>query len=368
VNRAAPVYVFSGVLQDYKLGLRMLLKYPGLTVAGGLALAIAIGVGAGWYDLSGKILAPTIPLPEGDRLVLIETQNTLTSAPETRVVRDFLEWRRELRTIEHLGAYRTDTRNLVVGNAPPEPIQVAELTATAFTAARVPPLLGRGLLDSDEMPGAASVAVLSYDVWQRSLGGRQDVVGSDVTLGNRTATVIGVMPDGFGYPINHDAWTPLPLRTSYAALEGGAISVIGRLAPGVSREQANAELRVFGERTSAALPATHEHLRPAVRGIAEAPASDIVGFASRNLPVLLVLMIACLSVGTLVYARTATREGEIAVRSALGAGRARIMGQLFVEALVLAAIAAAVGLIAADRALTWGIEPSTSPAAAHRSG
>ena len=91
------------MLQDYKLGLRMLLKYPGLTLAGGLALAIAIGIGAGWYDLSGKFLAPTIPLPEGDRLVLIETQNTLTNEPEPRVVRDFLEWRRELRTIERAG-------------------------------------------------------------------------------------------------------------------------------------------------------------------------------------------------------------------------------------------------------------------------
>ena len=199
------------MLQDYRLGLRMLLKYPGLTLAGGLALAIAIGIGAGWYDLMGKIMAPAIPLPEGDRLVLIETQNTLTNEPEPRVVRDFLEWRRELRTIVDLGAYRTGTRNLAVANAAPEPIQVAELTAAAFGTARVSPLLGRALLDSDETPGAPGVVVLGYDVWQRSLGGRQDVVGSIVKLGNTPSTVIGVMPEGFGYPFNHDAWTPLPL-------------------------------------------------------------------------------------------------------------------------------------------------------------
>ena len=347
----------SGLSLDVKLGGRMLLKYPGLTLAGGLALAIAIGIGAGWYDMWGKLLAPTIPLPEGDRVVLIETQNILTNAPEPRVVRDFLEWRRELRTLEDLGAYRADTRNLILGNAAPEPIQMAELTAAAFRTARVPPLLGRALLDSDEMPGAPRVVVLGYDVWQRSLGGRQDVVGSVVKLGNTPATVIGVMPEGFGYPVNHDAWTPLSLRASYGALEGGAISVIGRLAPGVTREQANAELRVIGERASAALPATHAHLRPRVMrlgGWSDVP--DIAQFAMTNLPVLLVLIIACLSVGTLVYARTATREGEIAVRSALGASRARIIGQLFVEALVLASIAATVGLIAADRALRWGME------------
>jgi putative ABC transport system permease protein len=173
------------MLQDYRLGLRMLLKYPGLTLAGGLALAIAIGIGAGAYDLVGKVFAPTIPLPEGDRLVLIETRNTLTNVPEPRVLHDFLAWRGALQTIEDLGAYRTHTRNLVVGITPPEPIQVAELTAAAFGTARVPPLFGRALLASDETPAGPGVVVLGYEVWQRSLGGRDDVLGSVVKLGRR---------------------------------------------------------------------------------------------------------------------------------------------------------------------------------------
>ena len=350
------------MLQDYRLGLRMLRKYPGLTLAGGLALAIAIGIGAVWYEVIGKVFAPAIPLPEGDRLVTIETRNALTNEREPRVLRDFLEWRRRLQTIEGLGAYRTHTRNFVVGNTPPEPIQLAELTAAAFSTARVSPLLGRALLDSDETIGAPGVVVLGYELWQRSLAGRDDVLGSIVKLGDTPATVIGVMPKGFGYPVNQEAWTPLPLRGSYDALEGDAISVIGRLANGVSRQQADAEIRLFGERTAAALPATHAHLRPRVVRLGEAPDDlDLAQLALRNLPALLVLCIACLSVGTLIYARTATREGEIAIRSALGASRARIMSQLFVEALVLAGVAALVGLIAADRAVTWGIED------AHRS-
>jgi len=351
------------MLQDYKLGLRMLVKFPGLTIAGGLALAVAIGVGAGWHDVTGKILSPTIPLPEGDRLVLIATQNTLTNEPETRLAGDFLEWRRELRTIEDLGAYRTDTRNLIVGNAAPEPIRLAELTASAFRAARVPPLLGRALLDSDDIPGAPSVVVLGYDVWQRSLGGRRDVVGSVVRLGHTSTTVIGVMPDGFRYPINHHAWTPLQLRASYGALEGKAISVIGRLAPGVTLEGAEAEVRVVAERVAAALPATHERLRPRVVRPGEASDTlDLANLAITNLPGLLPLMIACLTVGTLVYARTATREGEIALRSALGASRARIVAQLFVEAFVLSSIATVVGLVAADRTLRWAIDEVFSDA------
>jgi predicted permease len=362
------------MLQDYKLGLRMLLKYPGLTMAGGLALAIAIAIGAGWYDFVGKVLLPTIPLPEGDRIVLIDTRNVLTNGVELRVGRDFLEWRRELRTIEDLGAFRLSRRsensnvtkvgrNLIVGTGAPERIQLAELTAAAFRVARVSPLLGRALVESDEVPGAPSVVVLGYEVWQRSLGARQDVIGSQVKLGETPATVVGVMPEGFGYPFNYDAWTPLPLQASYGPLEGGAISVIGRLAPGVTRAQADAEVRALGERTAAALPATHEHLRPRVQPLGEPGDDDgefnvsaIAQLALTNLPSLLVLVIACMSVGTLVYARTATREGEIALRSALGASRARIVSQLFVETLALASLATAVGLVTADQVLTWGIE------------
>jgi putative ABC transport system permease protein len=346
------------MLHDYKLGVRMLLKYPGLTIAGGLALAIAIGIGAGWYDLAGKLLWPSIPLPDGDRIVVIETQNALTNRAELRVTRDFLEWRSDLRSVDDLGAYSTDLRNLTDGTARPVLIRTAALTATAFRTARVTPLRGRGLLDADEKPGAPGVVVLGYDVWQRAFEGRDDVVGSTVKLASTPVTVVGVMPEGFGYPVSHDAWTPLQLRASYGALEGDPISVIGRLKPGVTLEQANAELRVLGERAAAALPATHAHLRPLVGRLGQGSDAfpDIAGLALMYLPSLLVLFLACTTVGTLFYARTAIREGEMAMRSALGASRARIIGQLFVEALVLASIAAAVGLIAADRTLRWGIE------------
>ena len=350
------------MLQDYRLGLRLLLKFPGLTIAGGLALALAIGIGAGYYDLMGKVVFPTIPLPDGDRLVAIDTQNVLTNQSELRVARDFLEWRRELRTIEELGAFRSAPRNLTIGRGVPQRIQTAELTASALRSAQVAPLLGRLLLESDETPGAPGVVVLGHDVWQRIFGARVDVIGSDVKLGDTPATVVGVMPEGFGYPFNYHAWTPLQLRSAYEPLEGGAIGVIGRLAPGVTREQADAEVRALAARNAVALPVTHEQLRsrvtsPGEPGDLEGPEfSTLAQLAITNLPVLLVLVIACTSVGTLVYARTATREGEIAVRAALGASRSRIVGQLFVETLVLVALAAPVGLMAADRTLRWGME------------
>jgi putative ABC transport system permease protein len=346
------------MLQDYKLGVRMLLKFPGLTIAGGLALAIAIGIGAGWYDLASKLLWPTIPLPDGDRIVVIETHNALTNQPELRLTRDFLEWRSDVRSIDGLGAYRAELRNLIVGNAPPVMIRTAALTASAFRTARVTPLIGRGLLDADEMPGSPGVVVLGYDVWRHSFEGRNDVVGSTVKLGSTPVTVVGVMPERFGYPLSYKAWTPLQLRASYGALEGDPIGVIGRLKPGITLEQANAELRALGERAAAALPATHAHLRSLVGRLGQGPETlpDVAGLALMYLPSLLVLLLACTTVGTLFYARTAIREGEMAMRSALGASRARIISQLFVEALVLASIAATVGLVAADRTLRWGIE------------
>lgn len=340
------------MLQDYTLGLRMLLKFPGLTIAGGLALAIAIGIGAGWYEIADELMTPELPLPEGERVVEIETRNALTNQEERRLVHDFLEWRRELRTFEALGAYRQANRNLIVPGAVPRPIPVADISPTGLRLARVSPLFGRLFEDGD-----TDVVILGYDVWQRSFSGRADAIGTIVKVGNTTATVIGVMPEGFGYPSNHAAWLPLELRESGSApLEGGPINVVGRLAPGVTREQANAEVRVLGERAAAAFPATHEHLRPQVLRVGWPPfGTGLEPLALTNLPVLLALIIACVNVGTLFYARTATREGEIAIRSSLGASRARIVGQLFVEALALTVVAAAVGLFAADRVITWGI-------------
>ena len=213
---------------DVKLGLRMLIRFPGLSIAGGLALAIAIGIGAAWYDLTGDQLRPRLPLPEGDRIVEVEMHNSASNRTEFRVLHDVLTWRRDLRSIEDLGAYRTIERNLILGDAHPELVTAAETTASAFTLARVPPLLGRPLLDADEQPGAAAVVVIGYAVWQRKFGGAADVLGRSLQLGKITSTVVGVMPESFGFPINHRLWVPLRLQPSgYAPLEGPGIRVFG---------------------------------------------------------------------------------------------------------------------------------------------
>lgn len=343
---------------DVKLGFRMLRRYPGLALAGGLALAIAIGIGAGWYDLSRDLLRPTLPLPGGDRIVEIEMRDSLASEEERRLLHDFLGWRRDVRSVEELSAYRTIERNLILGDTRPEAITAAEITASAFRLVGVPPVLGRPLLEADERPGAQPVLVLGYDVWQSRFGGRADAIGRTVQLGRTTTTVVGVMPEGFRFPINHRLWVPLPLRPSgYAPLEGVPVRVFGRLAAGTTQAHANTELTALTARAAAASPATHGHLRPRVLAYGgESPGDKtLVEFALTHLPILLVLFVACANVGTLLYARTATREAEIAMRYAIGATRGRIVGQLFVEALVLAAVAALVGLAAANAALKFGV-------------
>ena len=348
----------GSIVHDYKLGFRMLLKYPGLTFAGGLALAIAIGIGAGWYDLSGDLFRPKLPLPDGDRTVEVEMRDSASSQRERRLLHDLAIWRRDARSIEYLSAYRTLERNLILGNAAPEPVTVAEMTASAFSVVRVPPILGRPLLEADEQPGASPVAVIGYDVWKRRFNGRTDVVGQAVQLDGTSTTVVGVMPEGFSFPVNHRLWVPLQQRPAgYAPLEGQGIRVFGLVAPGSTQAQANVEFRTITERVATASPQTHEHLRPRVLAYGgESPGdSSLVELAIRHLPILLVLIVACANVGTLIYARTATRDAEISVRYALGATRGRIISQLFIEALVLASVAAVVGLTIAHAALKIGL-------------
>jgi predicted permease len=343
---------------DVKLGFRMLARYPGLTVAAVLALAIAIGIGAGWYDLAGDMFRPKLPLPGGDRIVEVEMRNLTGSGDERRLLHDFLIWRQELRSIEDLGAYRTVERNLVLGDARPEPVTVAEITASAFQLARTAAVRGRTLVEADERPGAPPVVVLGYSVWQRRFGGREDAVGQTVQLGRARATVVGVMPEGFTFPISHRMWVPLQLQAAgYAPLEGVPIRVFGRLAPGATQAEAYAQATGITERIKASSPKTHEHLHPRVLAYGgESPGDQTwLELAITHLPILLVLVVACANVGTLIYARTATRDAEIGMRYALGASRGRIIGQLFVEALVLASVAAVIGLVGANAALRWGV-------------
>ncbi|HEX7238749.1 MAG TPA: ABC transporter permease, partial [Longimicrobiaceae bacterium] len=280
---------------------------------------------------------------------------------ERRSLHDFLAWRGELRSVRELGAFRTVDRNLVTGDEPPEPVRVAEMTAAGFGVARVPPRLGRYLVPADEEPGAPPVLVIGHDVWRSRFAGDPGVVGRDVRLGSAVHTVVGVMPEGFAFPMSQSWWTPLRADPSgHGRREGPEIFVFGRLAPGATMEGAQAELAALGRRTAAAFPETHAKLRPVVMPYTRS-LTDMQGgvpfwsLARMQLLTSLLLVVVALNVAVLVYARTAMRQGEIAVRSALGASRRRIVAQLFVEALVLSLGAAAAGFALAQYAVRVGL-------------
>ncbi|MGH7444166.1 MAG: ABC transporter permease, partial [Longimicrobiales bacterium] len=337
----------SGLSLDVKLGARMLSRYPGVTLVGGIAMAIGVGLGAGYLEVVNDFLHPTLPLPEGDRIVGIQNWDAAANDPELRSLHDFVAWRDQLESVQDLGAYRTIERNLGLAEGAVEPVRGAEITPSAFRVARVPARLGRALLEDDAQPGAAPVVVLGHELWRARFGGDGGIVGRTVRLGTLTTTVVGVMPAGFAFPVNHDFWVPLrtALASAYGPREGPGIQVFGRLAPGVSRPEAQAELSALAARAAAENPQTHEHLRPRVVRYTELFVGEGGGTAYLvQLVFVMLLLVLSSNVATLMFARTATRENEIVMRYALGGSRRRIIAQFFVEALVLALIATAIGL------------------------
>ena len=327
----------------------MLLKHPALTVIGGLSLAAAIAIGVVGIELAGELLHKPLPFDEGRRVVRLETLDAASSRVEPRVLHDFAIWRRTLKTVVELGAARVTERNVLTGEGRVEALRVAEITASAFPLTRVPALLGRPLRAADEMPGAEPVVVLGYDVWQRQFLHDPAIIGRVVTVGRSARTVVGVMPQRFGFPWNQQVWVPLPVQDA-PPRQGPPVQVFGRLADGASWEDAAAELDVVSARSAAGQPATHALLRTRVRAFAGQTPGDPVRLEDLAIHgiVLLVLGAVCANVATLIFARTAMRESEMVVRHALGASRARVVTQVLTESLVLALTAAMLGLVVAQ--------------------
>ena len=360
LRHTRPLAWLGGMKLDLKLGLRMLVKYPGLTLVGGLAMAFAIWLGAVTFVLIDQVMDPELPLPDGDRVVRIVNWDAAEYGEEMRSLNDFGIWQDELTAVTDMGAYRDVSYNLIV-ERDAGPVAGAEISASAFDIAPDGPLLGRTLEPSDELPGADPVVVIGHDVWRERFAGDPAVVGRTVQLDETFATVVGVMPEGFGFPVSHELWTPLRANgVLHAPRQGPAIEVFGRLAPGATLERAQVELDAIAQRLATTQPHTHEHLRAHVVPYTEYfPSSpmDEVLMASIDVFAVMLLIIICSNVALLMFARAASRENELVVRSALGATRRRIIVQLFAEALVLGAVAAAVGLGLAHLALgSWGVE------------
>ena len=342
---------------DVKLGLRMLRKSWGLTLVGGLAMTVAIGMGVVIFAVFDVFFRGTVPLDEGDRVVAIQTWDELGYRRHDTALDDLDRWRAQLISVVDVGAAQTVRRILVSDGNPTEAVPVAEMSAAGFRLTRIAPALGRPLVETDELDSAEAVVVIGHDEWQERFGSDPAVVGQTLRFGNVTHTIVGVMPEGFAFPMNHRFWTPFrrgSVDTLADADVGGV--VFARLAPGASLNRAHAEvaaLSLLGE------PDPDERLRGRVVPYTFAftgnfERQDVRLMISLTLVAVgLLLVPPCVNIAILVYARTVARQEEFAARYALGASRSRIVAQLFIESLVLAGGAALMALVIADLALQY---------------
>ena len=357
-----------GLTLDAKLALRMLAKHPALSVTGALGMAVGVAIATGFFSFMAFYYSAP-PLDEGDRIVALDYLDSSNEDCWCTTLFDLETWRGSLRSVEQLSAFRDSHRYLHVPDGMAGEVRVAEMTASGFDVARVPPLLGRPLFEEDEVEGAPAVMVIGHEQWRRDFGADPDIVGRRARLDGIPYTVVGVMPEGFGFPHNHGYWTALRRGTAlHGPGEGLRATIFGRLAPGVRGEAVEAELRVVSARLAREFPATYASLHPIVSpyvhvllDVHQYPAWIIW---TMQLFAALVLAAVAVTVASLVYARTASRQAEIAVRTALGASRRRIVTQLFMEALALSSLAAVTGLLIANvgfREIVAIIDPGSLP-------
>lgn len=333
---------------DVKLGCRMLVKYPGLTLVALFALALGIPIGLAPMHAVDTIEA-TLPEDPGGRIRMLRYWNAGIQTPTT--FDDVARWRASLTSVDAIGASRSGSYNVEIAGAV-VPVQGAEVTASTFDILGVTPLLGRALTVADETPGGRAVVVIGHELWQARLGGRGDLIGEDIRIGGVPHEIIGIMPPAFRFPSHQELWLPMRDRPAPASGTGRPLTVFARLAAGRSPDDAQMEMRVVESARTDRAPGTAEPPNPEVvptsfmtfhfpkGGIRALPE-----FALVQILTLVPLLIACVNVGLLTFARTATRSMEFAMRTALGASRARIVAQVFTEAFVLSLLAAGAGLL-----------------------
>ena len=347
---------------DVKLALRMLVKYPMLNLAAVFALAVGIPVGLAPSHLARALEAP-LPGDAGNRVRAIRHWDPLSSAVAPTWDGEFTFWAQTMRSFSSLGAFRASNYNVISADGRAAPAAGAQVSAAVFQMLEARPLLGRVIDAGDFAADAPDVVVIGHGLWSSRFGQSRDVLGRTIRVGRNLHVVVGVMPDGFAFPTNEALWLPLRLASTGGVAERMRVQVLGRLADGVSAEQAQAELSSQGSPPLTGAANANESVERArlraevvpfgllYLGLPAGGLASLPEFRLVQALMFVLLLVACGNVAMLVFARTATRLRELAIRTSLGASRARIISQIFVETLLLAVIAAGVGVLVIDLAL-----------------